>query len=121
MMFNFRIGFKDIKKYKKFAKKHTLQELIDKIESDYKKLDSDEKRFVEISLKDAVNDIDKMPLIGILVSLATGAINNTFYQDKIMAAIVILVIHIIIGIIFIFYIQYYRICKIYLEVIKSIR
>lgn len=118
----YNIGTKDITKYKKLAKTLTLEELLEKMQSDYEKLELEERRVVEIKIKDAVNDIEKLSLIGILLSLATAVINNFLSDDnKKIAGIIILIIYIFIGITFVFYIRYYRICKIYLEVIEMVK
>ena len=116
----FNIGTKNIGKYKKLFKILTLEDILEMMQSDYEKLRPDERRVVEIKVKDAINDIEKISLLGILMSLAVGVINNFYENNKIVAGIIILAFYIILSMVIVYYTRYYRVCKIYLEVIQMI-
>lgn len=102
-----------VKKYVKCMKTKSISEISKSMIEDYKNLNDEEKFFIRYSLNDAINDMEKGSLLSIIITILFKILINNI--------IVNIILLFLLSICFIELIKYYRMCKLYLEVINDFR
>lgn len=121
MAYKFNPGFENLQEYKKLVKEIPLEELLERMENDYEKLNAQERMILEIKIKDKANDTEKVSLISIVASFGTTAISNAYKGAEMIGVVVLIFVYIWIANILVRNIRENRISKIYLDVINMVK
>lgn len=110
----------DIKKYKKDLGKESIESITQSMARDYFDSSKHNKLIIKYRLQDILNDIDKVTTIPIVISLLVLVLGNIYKENKNVVIIASFIIFVMISVYLMELVKYYRVCKLYLQVIKDV-
>ncbi len=128
MIFESGYELSEFKKYYRRLRKDTIKDIVKDMESEYTSCDSEkEKKLIEYRLKDIVNDIDKTALLaiptGIIIPMIVSVItySSDIKVNMMIKLPILLTLYVILTIYIFKAFKYNRVCRLYLEVIQTIK
>lgn len=119
-VFESSLDTKNTKKYVKQLKKGSIDSIVEQMIKEYLNSSPQNKFLIKYRVQDILNDIKNTSILAIIISLIGVLSNSAFKETNQFVIIGFIIIYSIITIYFISLIKYYRVCKLYLEVIKDI-
>lgn len=112
--------FRDLNKYK-VSKNNNMEKVVNSMAFDYFRMNIKERCLFEYKLKDCINDVDKIAMASLVFIFIVPITSVAFENSGLIKLVLYFVLYIIMGRFVVSKTNHYKICKLYIEVITSIK